>query len=88
MFQRNFNLAAQFYAFYDRGEAWQNAPATLETPYTRLSSEGIGLRLNVTRYTEFNVEGVHRNTTRVDSASAAVSPLKSDAVFWRVITRF
>lgn len=88
LFDRNIDLTAQFYGFYDRGEAWQNQASTLETPYTRVSSVGLGLRLNVTRFTEFNVEGVHRNTRRVDSASAAVSPLKADAAYWRVITRF
>jgi hemolysin activation/secretion protein len=81
-FDRNFNIAAQFYAFYDRGEAWQNN----HDPYQRLSSMGLGLRMNVTRYTEFDIEGVHRNTRRVDGVNA--SPLKADAAYWRVITRF
>ena len=88
VFGRSLNIAAQFYAFYDHGEAWQNQPATLETPYTRLSSEGIGLRLNVTRFTEFNVEGVHRNTQLVSGTAPSVSRLKADAAYWRVITRF
>lgn len=87
-FERNFNIAAQFYAFYDRGEAWQKLPKTIETPYTRLSSVGIGVRLNVTRYTEFNLEGVHRNTRLVDGVGPNVRPQKADALFWRVITRF
>ena len=88
LFDRTFNLAGQFYAFYDRGEAWQNQSPQVETPYTRLSSMGLGLRLNVTKYTEFNIEGVHRNTRLVEGTAGAVSPLKADAVFWRVITRF
>jgi len=85
-FNRSFNIAAQFYAFYDRGEAWQNASSASESSYTRLSSEGLGVRLNVTRYTEFDVEGVHRNTRNVDGQNA--SRLKADAAYWRVITRF
>lgn len=88
LFERTFNLAGQLYAFYDRGEAWQNQSPQLETPYTRLSSVGLGLRLNVTSYTEFNVEGVHRNTRLVEGTPGAVSPMKADAIYWRVITRF
>ncbi len=87
-FDRSFNLAAQFYAFYDRGEAWQNLPRAVETPYTRLSSIGIGVRLNVTRYTEFDIEGVHRNTRLVEGTGPDIRPQKADAAFWRVITRF
>jgi hemolysin activation/secretion protein len=88
VFDRTFNIAAQFYAFYDRGEVWQNQSAQLETPYTRVSSMGIGVRMNVTRFTEFNLEGVHRNTRLVEGTAPFVSPLKADAAYWRVITRF
>jgi hemolysin activation/secretion protein len=88
VFDRTFNIAAQFYAFYDRGEVWQNQLAQLETPYTRVSSMGIGVRMNVTRFTEFNLEGVHRNTRLVEGTAPFVSPLKADAAYWRVITRF
>jgi hemolysin activation/secretion protein len=42
-FDRTFNIAAQFYAFYDRGEVWQNQSAQLEPPYTGVSSIGIGV---------------------------------------------
>ena len=84
-FGRPLNLTAQFYAFYDRGETWQNQSSDLNS---RVSSEGIGLRLNLTRYTEFDVEGVIRNTRRVATTSTTVSPLKADAAYWRVITRF
>ena len=87
-FGRALNLNAQFYAFYDRGETWQNHKIDANA---RLSSEGIGLRLGVTRFTEFDVEGVIRNTrlgSPATSTAAAVSPLKADAVYWRVITRF
>jgi hemolysin activation/secretion protein len=84
LFDRNFDLAAQFYAFYDRGNAWQ----LNNEPNERLSSMGIGLRMNVTRYTEFDIEGVHRNTRRFGGTSANVSALKADAAYWRVITRF
>lgn len=83
-FGRPFNVATQFYAFYDRGETWERN----NDPDARLSSVGIGVRANVTRFTEFDLEAVHRNTRRPSTSSAAVSALKADALFWRVVTRF
>ena len=84
VFDRPVNLAAQFYAFYDWGETWQNQRID---PNARLSSAGLGLRLNVTRYTEFDIEGVHR-ITRGAVPGTNTSLLKADAAYWRVITRF
>jgi hemolysin activation/secretion protein len=83
-FDRAFNIAAQFYSFYDWGEAWQND----RQPTSRLSSMGVGVRMNVTRYTEFDLEGVHRNTLTPNGISQTVRPLKAYAAYWRVITRF
>lgn len=84
LFGRPFNVATQFYAFYDRGETWERNT----DPDSRLSSVGVGVRANVTRFTEFDLEAVHRNTRRPSTSSAAVSALKADALFWRVVTRF
>jgi hemolysin activation/secretion protein len=88
LFDRSFDVSGQLYGFYDRGEAWQNQSPAIETPYTRLSSMGIGVRLDLTKYTEFNLEGVHRNTRLFEGTPGAVSPLKADVLYWRVITRF
>jgi hemolysin activation/secretion protein len=85
LFGRVFPINAQFYAFYDYGRAWQNqrldANATLQ-------SEGVGVRFTVTEYTEFNIEGVHRNTRFIGGSGPGVSPLKADALYWRAVTRF
>jgi hemolysin activation/secretion protein len=78
-------VAPQFYVFYDQGYAWQHT--TLE-PNQRLSSEGTGMRLNLTRYTEFDVEGVIRNTRLPNGTPGVVEPLNADAVYWRVLARF
>jgi hemolysin activation/secretion protein len=78
-------VAPQFYVFYDQGYAWQHT--NLE-PNQRLSSEGTGMRLNLTRYTEFDVEGVIRNTRLPNGTPGVVQPLKADAVYWRVLARF
>ena len=78
-------ITAQFYAFYDRGETWENQKID---PNTRLSSEGIGGRFNITRFTEFDVEGVIRNTRLPVGTQGVVKPLKADALYWRALTRF
>ena len=88
-FGRQIDVGSQFYAFYDRGETWENHRAGLPPdPNYRLSSEGIGTRVSVTRYTEFDVEGVVRNTRITAGTPGLVRPLKADAVYWRVLTRF
>lgn len=78
-------VTAQFYAFYDRGKTWENQASD---PNTRLSSEGIGGRFGITRFTTFDVEGVVRNTRLPVGTAGVVKPLKADAVYWRVVTRF
>ena len=67
------NLGTQFYGFYDRGETWNNM---LLDPDQRLSSEGMGVRLSVTRNTEFDLEGVIRNTRVPSGTQGEVSALK------------
>ena len=85
LFGRPFPITAQFYAFYDRGETWENQSSD---PNARLSSEGIGARFNVTRYTEFDIEGVVRNTRLPSGTAGVVQPLKADAAYWRILARF
>ncbi len=87
-------ITAQYYAFYDYGRTWENQRLDANA---RLSSMGLGVRLTLTRFTEFGLEGVHRNTRLVHSGMAGptanptastVAPLKADALYWRVVTRF
>jgi hemolysin activation/secretion protein len=85
LFGKAFPITAQFYAFYDRGETWENQRSD---PNARLSSEGIGGRFNVTRYTEFDLEGVVRNTRLPSGTAGVVQPLKADAAYWRILARF
>jgi hemolysin activation/secretion protein len=85
LFDRPFPITAQFYAFYDRGETWENQNSD---PNVRLSSEGVGVRLNLTRYTEFDVEGDIRNTRLPSGTAGVVKPLKADAAYWRLLARF
>lgn len=85
VFGRQFDVAAQFYVFYDWGETWESQSSD---PNHMLRSFGGGVRLNLTRYTEFDLEGVSRITRTPQGTQGNVSPLKSDAVYWRVLARF
>jgi hemolysin activation/secretion protein len=79
------SLRAQWYLFYDWGAAWQNS--SLDQNF-HLSSEGIGLRLAITRYTEFDLEGDIRNTRLPEGTPGAVKPIPSEAAFWGFLARF
>ncbi len=85
VYGRPLPITAQFYVFYDRGETWENQSSD---PSARLSSEGLGARFTITRYTEFDVEGVIRNTRLPSGTQGIVRPLKADAAYWRVLSRF
>lgn len=85
LFGRTLPITAQWYAFYDYGQTWENQSLDADA---KLSSLGLGSRLTLTRFTEFGVEYVHRNTRFVRGSSAATSPLKADTIYWRVVTRF
>ncbi len=85
LFGRPINTVAQFFAFYDWGYAWQNQPLDLNG---RLASMGGGVRLSLSRYAEFDLTGLTRFTREPLGASANVTPLKTDAVYWRVLVRY
>ncbi len=85
LFGRTVPVTAQWYGFYDYGQTWENQRLDANA---KLSSMGLGVRLAVTRFTEFGLEGVHRNTRYVHSSGPGVSALKADALYWRVVTRF
>ncbi len=85
LFGHPFQVAAQFYGFYDWGETWQNQKTDANH---RVSSAGGGVRLFLSRYTEFDLEAVARMTRHVDANTTTVKPLSADAVYWRVLARF
>lgn len=85
MFGRALDIGAQFYVFYDWGETWESQK---QDANHRLYSAGGGVRLSVTKATEFDIEGVTRMTRQPQGAAANVAPLHATAVFWRVLTRF
>jgi hemolysin activation/secretion protein len=82
-FGRSFDLAAQYYAFYDWGQSWENLSTDLDR---RLSSTGLGLRLTLDRTTDIQLEGVQRLTRRPQGPQSQA--LDAQAFYWRVVTRF
>ena len=75
-------VASQFYLFYDYGTTWQNLSAD---PNAQLSSFGGGVRLQLTKYVELNLEAVDRLTKRPPPST---SDLNGIGLYWRVVGRF
>ena len=73
------SLQAQFYAFYDWGDAWQNT--RLESDVT-LQSLGGGVRLSINSNTELDLEGVYRGNLYPNGTNN--SPLSSAAFYWQI----
>jgi hemolysin activation/secretion protein len=89
VFEKSLDVSTQYYLFYDWGETWQN----LKTDFaTRINSAGGGVRMQVTRYTEVDLEGLARfnrfPTAGGGTPGSGVSPLYGGAFYWRVLTRF
>jgi hemolysin activation/secretion protein len=78
-------VSGQFYLFYDWGEVWQNQAATL-APH--IASTGGGVRLQVTRFVEVDLEGLERLNRFPNGSGSGVSALNGAAFYWRVLTRF
>ncbi len=87
-FGKSWDISPQFYAFYDWGETWQN----LSTDFaTKINSVGGGVRAQVTRYVEVDLEGLarlNRFPTGGNQPGSGVSALNGAAFYWRVLTRF
>ena len=78
-------LSAQFYSFYDWGNAWQNQSTDADHV---LRSVGGGVRFYAGPRVEMDVEGVSRLTRTPDGEPPEVSRLKSSAVYWQILGRF
>ncbi len=88
-FARPLQIGTQLYGFADWGQTWNNHPTGLPAnPNQRLKSVGGGLRLNITQYTEFDLQGVARLTREPQGVSSDTPELAAGAVYWRVLTRF
>ena len=82
------DISTQFYVFYDWGQTWQNQAVDFAT---KVASTGGGVRLQVTRYTEVDLEALarfNRFPTGNAGASGGVSAINGIGLFWRVLGRF
>jgi hemolysin activation/secretion protein len=87
LFGHALDIGAQFYAFYDWGQTWQNL--STDKPSIVLRSAGGGFRLMLTKNLEFDLEGVARMTLNPTSATpGTVKNLSAQAVYWRLLGRF
>ena len=84
-FDDKFDINAQFYSFYDWGEAWQ---AQKSDPNGRLASSGLGVRLYFPKAIEVDVEGVDRLTRRPLGTTGQTSELPGTGAYWRLISHF
>ena len=88
LFGNSFDIAPQYYIFYDWGETWQNQSTDHAA---MINSAGGGVRAQVTRYVEVDFEGVarfNRFPTGGNTPGSGISPLYGGAFYWRVLTRF
>ena len=79
------SLQAQFYTFYDWGQAWQNTKLEANAV---LQSLGGGVRLFVNDNTEIDFEGVYRGNVYPNGSGPGISALPSEAFYWQVSFRF
>jgi hemolysin activation/secretion protein len=88
VFHESFDIAQQFYVFYDWGETWQNLASDHAA---MINSAGGGVRTQLTRYVEVDFEGLarfNRFPNGGNSPGTGVSPLYGGAFYWRVLTRY
>lgn len=78
-------IGTTVYSFYDWGEIVENQKTD---PNRRLQSFGAGTRLRLTSNLSLDLEWAHRVVRRPLGAQANTSPLRGDAFYWRLITRF
>jgi hemolysin activation/secretion protein len=85
VFGKSLNVSTQFYAFYDWGETWQNLSTDRAA---MINSAGGGVRAQITRYVEVDLEGLARFNRFPTGGGSQVSALNGAAFYWRVLTRF
>jgi hemolysin activation/secretion protein len=78
-------VSTQFYLFHDRGEVRQNS--TDLNPMT-VSSEGAGVRAQLTRNIELDVEAVRRLNRYPNGGPPYVEALSGSGIYWRLLGRF
>jgi hemolysin activation/secretion protein len=75
-------VQSQFYLFYDWGEVWENLAADFAS---HLASAGGGVRMQVTKNVEVDLEALGRLTVHPPPAT---SDMNGIGLYWRVVGRF
>jgi len=78
-------IGVQFFTFFDWGETWENQ--ALDANH-RLASFGLGVRFFPWAGTQLDIEAVNRNVRYPLGRSTGTVPLRTQALYWRVLTRF
>jgi len=79
------DVSTQFYLFYDWGETWQNQATDFAT---MINSAGGGVRIQVTRYTEVDLEALARFNRYPTGSGNNVSALNGIGLYWGVLGHF
>ena len=86
LFGGSTDIGMQFYGFYDWGQTWENGPSVDRTNH-RLASAGGGVRMTVSEYTEFDIEGVSRLTLHPQGGTQT-NKVKAQAIYMRALFKF
>ena len=57
-------------------------------PHAVLRSAGVGTRLDLTQYVEFDVIGAERFSRTPFGTAGGLRPLSADAIYWQVLAHF
>ena len=79
------DVSTQFYLFYDWGEVWQNQANDFATSVTSI---GGGVRMQVTRYAELDLEALDRFNLYPTGTGTNVAALNGIGLYWHLLGRF
>ncbi len=78
-------VGVQFFTFFDWGETWENQAVDANH---RLASFGLGVRFFPWAGAQLDIEAVNRAVRYPLGRSTGTAPLRAQALYWRVLTRF
>ena len=85
MFGGQHTIGIQYFTFFDWGETWENQAVDANH---RLASFGLGVRIFPWAGTQLDIEAVDRTVRYPLGRSSGATPLRAQAIYWRVLTRF
>lgn len=85
LFGAQHTFGVQFFTFFDWGETWENQAVDANH---RLASFGLGMRFFPWAGAQLDIEAVNRTVRYPLGRSTGTVPLRAQALYWRVMTRF